>query len=111
MRPMTRSSGIEHVAVLGMLAALGGSFWRPDAPWHLPLMVGSIVLLSLASRSQSATVTRHSVRYWLAPAIILGMAAQFVYFARPDDRVRMGLVAAGLTLAAIGLLVVRRPRS
>jgi len=111
MRAMTRSSVINWCSVLGMLAGLGASFWRPDASWPAGLLFGSIVLGFFDTESQRTVATRRSVRYWLAPALVLAMAAQFVYFARPEERLRMWAFAAVLTIAAGALLVVRRPRS
>jgi hypothetical protein len=112
MRAMTKSSVIEQCSVLCMLAALGASFWRPDASWPLGLMLASVgAILVAQSRQRTAAAERTARRYWMGPAIVLIMAAQFVYFARPEDRLRMWLYAAILAIAAGALLVMRRPRS
>jgi hypothetical protein len=109
---MNRSRVIEQCSVLGMLAALGASFWRPHALWPFGLMVASIcVNLAAKDWPRTTAAERSARRYWLGPVIVFAMAAQFVILPGTEDRVRMWLYAAILTVAGVVLLVVRRPRA
>jgi len=112
MRTMTKTRVIEQSSVLAMIAAVGASFWRPDASWPLGLMLGAVCVLVIARDRQPASAAQRSARrYWMGPTLVLVMAAQFAYFGRPEDRPRMWLYAAILAIAAGVLLVVRRPQS
>jgi len=107
MRAMTKYHAIEWAATAGIIAAVAMDFVEPTRRWSQPLMVVSIIGLFAGHDPQRPP---GPIRRWLAPAILLGLAAQFLLIGSADERSRMMPYAAICVAAAVGLWFWYRPK-
>ena len=103
----------QHVDLLttaALLSALAGSFLQPGATWPNDLAFISIVVAMVVT-GRLAPEQGHrpsSVPIWLAPGVLLAMAAQLIILAAPAERDRAILFGGAFAVAAAALFWIRR---
>lgn len=110
---MTRRTSIELLFAVLMLMVLTLSSLAPesrvlqDAP--VLLVLAFAVWFDGFTRSNPEERTRHIK--WIWPGVAVATAVQLVWFAKPEDRLKMGARGGLLVLAATGLALLRRRRA
>ena len=107
---MTSSERIENATA--MVAILGIAFsqamprwaWMDDAiPIAMLIGLGWAFAVRIPEDRQRA-----KRGLWVVPTVASLMAAQWLYFAEPTDRLRAGLLGVGLVASASALAWIRR---
>ena len=107
---MTRNEVVENIVSFVFLCCLALAVWQPN--WHWVTWAGMAIFLagivfSLAS-STRADRERRRKGAWIAPVIMLAVAAQLLYDTSPLERPRTLLLGAGLVAAGVALFWTRR---
>lgn len=107
---MTKSQRVENLTAGIVLLSVAASIWKPQLGWLnwvavVVLLAGVVLAIALRTdidreRARKAT--------WLIPVSASAIAAQWIYFADPAERMRNVVLGLCLVLAATALAMIRR---
>ena len=102
MQSSFTSQTLDRVMAVGILVALGGSFWMPQASWPTTIVVFCVLMGLSVQGHRPADEQRRQQRHraWLAPAILLVMALQIYLTASNAERGHAMLLSAILVVCA-----------
>jgi hypothetical protein len=109
---MTRSERIENGTAIVAMLLVAGSMSTASWAWMdnaalVALFAGLGWAYAVRTPEDRARARRG---VWVIPVVTALMAAQWFYFAEPDERIRAALLGCGLVAAASALAWVRRRR-